>query len=315
LTYSAPSPDSLQSDYWPSLSTTAWPDTYATLHMWTQIVGKIRLVQTPFTNHSWHVPLYLTARGLTTSPIPYDVRTFQIDFDFIDHKLLIATSDGSVKTMDLRPRSVADFYQELFSILRHLGLDITINATPNEVVEAIPFENDHVHASYDAQSANRWWRALVQADRVFKQFRAGFIGKSSSVHFFWGSFDLAVTRFSGRTAPEHPGGAPHCPDWVMREAYSHELSSCGFWPGGGALSYPVFYAYAYPQPAGFSLAPVSPDSAFYDSSFGEFILPYEDVRLAPSPDAVLLDFLQSTYEAAAILGHWERSALERTTPP
>jgi hypothetical protein len=283
--------------------------------MWTQIVGKIRLVQTPFTNHSWHVPLYLTARGLTTSPIPYDVRTFQIDFDFIDHKLLIATSDGSVKTMDLRPRSVADFYQELFSILRHLGLDITINATPNEVVEAIPFENDHVHASYDAQSANRWWRALVQADRVFKQFRAGFIGKSSSVHFFWGSFDLAVTRFSGRTAPEHPGGAPHCPDWVMREAYSHELSSCGFWPGGGALSYPVFYAYAYPQPAGFSLAPVSPDSAFYDSSFGEFILPYEDVRLAPSPDAVLLDFLQSTYEAAAILGHWERSALERTTPP
>jgi hypothetical protein len=283
--------------------------------MWTQIVGKIRLVQTPFTNHSWHVPLYLTARGLTTSPIPYGVRTFQIDFDFIDHKLLITTSDGSVKTMDLRPRSVADFYQELFSILRHLGLDITINATPNEVVEAIPFENDHVHASYDAQSANRWWRALVQADRVFKQFRAGFIGKSSSVHFFWGSFDLAVTRFSGRTAPEHPGGAPHCPDWVMREAYSHELSSCGFWPGGGALSYPVFYAYAYPQPAGFSLAPVSPDSAFYDSSFGEFILPYEDVRLAPSPDAVLLDFLQSTYEAAAILGHWERSALERTTPP
>jgi hypothetical protein len=283
--------------------------------MWTQIVGKIRLVQTPFTNHSWHVPLYLTARGLTTSPIPYDVRTFQIDFDFIDHKLLIATSDGSVKTMDLRPRSVADFYQELFSILRHLGLDITINATPNEVVEAIPFENDHVHASYDAQSANRWWRALVQVDRVFKQFRAGFIGKSSPVHFFWGSFDLAVTRFSGRTAPEHPGGAPHCPDWVMREAYSHELSSCGFWPGGGALSYPVFYAYAYPQPAGFSLAPVSPDSAFYDSSFGEFILPYEDVRLAPSSDAVLLDFLQSTYEAAAILGHWERSALERTTPP
>jgi hypothetical protein len=283
--------------------------------MWTQIVGKIRLVQTPFTNHSWHVPLYLTARGLTTSPIPYGVRTFQIDFDFIDHKLLITTSDGSVKTMDLRPRSVADFYQELFSILRHLGLDITINATPNEVVEAIPFENDHVHASYDAQSANRWWRALVQVDRVFKQFRAGFIGKSSPVHFFWGSFDLAVTRFSGRTAPEHPGGAPHCPDWVMREAYSHELSSCGFWPGGGALSYPVFYAYAYPQPAGFSLAPVSPDSAFYDSSFGEFILPYEDVRLAPSSDAVLLDFLQSTYEAAAILGHWERSALERTTPP
>jgi hypothetical protein len=280
--------------------------------MWTQIVGKIRAVQTPFVNHSWHVTLYLTARGLTTSPIPYGARTFQIDFDFIHHLLLINTSDGSAKAMALRPRSVADFYQELFSILRQLGLAVTIHTTPNEVVEAIPFEQDQVHASYDAEYANRFWRALVQADRVLKQFRAGFIGKCSPVHFFWGSFDLAVTRFSGRTAPEHPGGIPNCPDWITRDAYSHELSSCGFWPGGGPLPYPLFYAYAYPEPAGFSTAPVRPDSAFYDSSFREFVLPYDEVRQAPSPDTMLLEFLQSSYEAAANLGNWDRSALERS---
>ena len=303
---------SLRSDYWPSLALDAWKDTYATLHMWTQIVGKIRLVQTPWINHSWHAALYVTARGLTTSPIPYGMRTFQIDFDFIDHQLLINTSDGAVKAIALRPRSVADFYQELFSAMRQLGFAVTISTTPNEVVDATPFDQDHVHASYDAEYANRFWRALVQAARVFQQFRARFIGKCSPVHFFWGSFDLAVTRFSGRPAPEHPGGVPNCPDWVTREAYSHELSSCGFWPGGGALPYPLFYAYAYPEPKGFSAAPVHPDSAFYDATLREFILPYDEVRQAPSPDAMLLEFLQSSYEAAADLGKWDSLALERT---
>jgi hypothetical protein len=306
---------SLQSDYWPSLPFAAWKDTCATLHMWTQIVGKIRLAQTPWANHSWHVALYLTARGLTTSPIAYGMRTFQIDFDFIDHRLLIHTSDGTGRTMALRPRSVAEFYHELYLQLRQLGLEVKIHMTPNEVVDAIRFDQDQLHASYDAGYANRFWRALVQADRVLKQFRARFIGKCSPVHFFWGSFDLAVTRFTGRTAPEHPGGVPNCPDWVTREAYSHELSSCGFWPGGGPLPYPLFYAYAYPQPAGFAAAPVRPDSAFYDGSFREFILPYDEVRQASSPDAVLLEFLQSSYDAAANLGRWDRSALEPTLPP
>jgi hypothetical protein len=305
----------LRSDHWPSLVLDTWQDTCATLHMWTQIVGKIRLVQTPFVNHSWHVPLYLTARGMTTSPIPCGERTFQIDFDFIDHRLLVQASDGALKTIALEPRSVADFYQELFSILRQLGLVVTIHTMPNEVVDAIPFEQDQVHASYDAAHANRFWRALVQADRVFKRFRARFIGKCSPVHFFWGSFDLAVTRFSGRTAPSHPGGVPHCPDWIMREAYSHELYSCGFWPGGGPLPYPLFYAYAYPEPAGFCTALVGPDNAFYDSSFREFILPYEEVRQAESPDTVLLEFLQTSYEAAAGLGNWDRAALERNSKP
>ena len=301
-----------RSETWPSLALDAWQDTYTTLHMCTQIVGKIRAVQTPFVNHSWHAAFYLTARGLTTSPIPYGMRTFQIDFDFIDHRLLINTSNGAVETMALRPRPVADFYQELLSILRQLNLNVSIHTTPNEIVEAIPFDQDQVHASYDAEYANRFWRALVQADRVFKQFRPRFTGKCSPVHFFWGSFDLAVTRFSGRTAPEHPGGVPNCPDWITRDAYSHELSSCGFWPGGGSLAYPLFYAYAYPEPAGFSIAPVRPDSAFYDPAFREFILPYDAVRQAPSPDAMLLEFLQSSYEAAANAGHWNRFALERT---
>lgn len=314
LADSGSSNDVLRSDHWPSLALDAWQDTYATLHMWTQIVGKIRLVQAPFVNHSWHVTLYLTARGLTTSPIPYGARTFQIDFDFIDHRLLINTSDGAVKAMALRPRSVADFYQELLSTLRQLGLVISIQTTPNEVVDAIPFDRDQVHASYDPEYANRFWRLLLHADRVFKQFRGRFIGKCSPVHFFWGSFDLAVTRFSGRTAPEHPGGIPNCPDWVTREAYSHEVSSCGFWPGGGPLPYPLFYAYAYPEPGGFNTAPVRPGSAIYDASFREFILPYDEVRQAASPDAMLLEFLQSSYEAAAKLGKWDRTALERTVP-
>jgi hypothetical protein len=315
LTDSNSADNPFQSGYWPSLAFDAWKDTYATLHMWTQIVGKIRLAQTPWINHSWHVTLYATARGLTTSPIPHGARAFQIDFDFIDHRLLIQTNDGAVKTMALQPRSVADFYQELFSNLHQLGLDVKIRTTPNEIVDAIPFDKDHVHASYDAEHANRFWRALVQADRVLKKFRAGFIGKCSPVHFFWGSFDLAVTRFSGRKAPEHPGGAPNCPDWVMREAYSHELSSCGFWPGGGPVPYPVFYAYAYPEPPGFGTAPVRPGNAIYDAAMREFLLPYDEVRRAQSPDAVLLEFLQSSYEAAANLGRWDRSALERTAPP
>ena len=302
-----------QSEQWPSLAFEAWKDTYATLHMWTQIVGKIRLVQTPWVNHSWHVSLYITARGLTTSPIPHGTRTFQIDFDFIDHRLLIQTSDGAIKTVVLQPCSVADFYEELLANLAELGLDVKIHTTPNEVASAIPFEQDHAHASYDAEYANRFWRALVQIDRVFKEFRGVFIGKCSPVHFFWGSFDLAVTRFSGRPAPEHPGGVPNLPDWVAREAYSHEVSSCGFWPGGGPVPYPLFYAYAYPEPPGYSATRLRPDGAVYNAAFREFILSYDDVRLADSPDAVLLDFLQSSYDAAANLGAWDRAALERAT--
>jgi hypothetical protein len=295
---------------WPSLPYDAWKDTYATLHMWMQIVGKIRLVQSPWTNHSWHATLYVTARGLTTSPIRYGARAFQLDFDLIDHQLLIETSDDEVRTVALQPRSVADFYRELMSGLGELGLDIKIHTRPNEVVEAIPFEQDHVHASYDAEYANRFWRALVQADRVFKQFRSRYIGKCSPVHLFWGSLDLALTRFSGRPAPQHPGGIPNLPDWVTREAYSHEVSSCGFWAGGEGLPYPGFYTYAYPEPAGFGNGRLRPDTATYDPTFREFVLPYDDVRRAPSPDAMLLEFLQSGYEAAADLGKWDRSALE-----
>ena len=299
---------------WPDLPFKEWSDTCATLHMWTQIVGKIRLSQTPWINHSWHVPLYLTARGLTTSPIPYGGRSFQIDFDFIDHCLLIQTNDGLTRKMALEPRTVADFYAELFRTLTELGLDLTINTTPNEVVSAIPFEQDRDHASYDPEYANRFWRALSQMDRVFKEFRAGFIGKCSPVHFFWGSFDIAVTRFSGRVAPPHPGGVPNFPDWVAREAYSHEVSSAGFWPGGGGVDYPAFYSYAYPAPDGFRDADVGPGGAFFSDELSEFVLPYQEVRQASSPDDALLEFLQSTYEAAADLGLWDRSGLDRAAP-
>jgi Family of unknown function (DUF5996) len=302
----------LDGDRWPSLPFQQWQETYATLHMWTQIVGKIRLVQTPWINHSWHTTLYVTARGLTTSPVPYETRTFQIDFDFIDHKLLIQTSDGGVQAMSLRPRSVADFYQELFAKLAELNINVRINTTPNEVVDAIPFEQDQEHAAYESEYAHRFWRALVQVQRVFNQFRARFIGKCSPVHFFWGSFDLAVTRFSGRRAPQHPGGVPHLPDWVAREAYSHEVSSCGFWPGSEQMPQPVFYAYAYPEPEGFRAAAVRPHGAAYDSALREFIFPYEEVRQSAAPDEALLEFLQSTYEAAANAGAWNRSELERT---
>lgn len=300
---------------WPALPYEAWKDTCATLHRWTQIVGKIRAAQTPWVNHSWHVTLYVTACGLSTSPIPFGSRVFQIDFDFINHRLLLQTGEGGVRTMPLEPMSVANFYRELFAYLAALDLDIRIHPVPNELPDAIPFPEDTLHASYDAEYAHRFWQLLLQSDRVFKQFRGGFAGKCSPVHFFWGSFDLAVTRFSGRRAPPHPGGVPNCPDWVTREAYSHEVSSCGFWPGNDSLPYPVFYAYAYPTPEGFAARHVRPDSAAYNTAFGEFILPYETMRLARSPDETLLEFLNDTYEAAADLGGWDRAALEWTACP
>jgi hypothetical protein len=296
---------------WPSLPLAAWQDTYATLHMWTQIVGKIRLALVPNLNHWWHSTLYVTPRGLTTASIPYQTQSFQISFDFLDHQLLIETSDGITKRIALVPRSVADFYQNLMGTLSEMGIEVKIWKMPQEVANPILFDQDHQHAAYDPEYAQRWWRILVQVDRVMTAFRSQFIGKSSPVHFFWGSFDLAVTRFSGRRAPEHPGGIPHMADWVTREAYSHEVSSCGFWPGGGSVVEPVFYAYAYPAPQGFRDYPVQPQEAFYSSDLQEFILPYEAVRQADDPDALLLTFLQSTYEAAANLGDWDRGELER----
>ena len=298
---------------WPSLPLEAWSDTCATLHMWTQIVGKIRLTQSPWINHSWHVTLYVTARGLTTSPIPYGSRTFQIDFDFIGHELTIRSSDGGVGGFSLHAQSVAAFYRQLQNEMAKLDLQVNIHLKPNEVPSPIRFDRDESHCAYDPVYANRFWRVLVQADRLFKQFRARFVGKCSPVHFFWGAPDLAVTRFSGRRAPEHPGGVPNLPDRVTREAYSHEVSSCGFWPGGGAIAYPAFYSYAYPEPGGFAAVPVKPSAAFYSTDLREFILPYDAVREAKSPDDTLLDFLQTTYEAAANLANWDRKSLERTT--
>jgi hypothetical protein len=296
---------------WPELPPSAWSDTCATLHMWTQIVGKVRLRQTPWTNHSWHVTLYVTARGLTTSPIAHGSRTFQIDFDFIDHALRIETSDGHRGGFALEPQPVAVFYAKVMEALSKLGLAVKISTMPNEIADAIPFEDDQTHRAYDAEYANRYWRILAQSDRVFKTFRARFVGKCSPVHYFWGAPDLAVTRFSGCTAPPHPGGVPNLPDWIAREAYSHEVASCGFWPGGGPVPYAVYYAYAYPEPPGFADAPVSPAAASFNTDLREFILPYDEVRRAASPDDVLLEFLQTTYEAAANLGKWDRAALER----
>ena len=298
---------------WPSLPLEAWSDTCATLHMWTQIVGKIRLAQSPWINHSWHVTLYVTTRGLTTSPIPYGNRTFQIDFDFINHQVTIQSSDGGMAGFSLQPQSVAAFYGRLKDEMAKLDLHVNINQKPNEIPDPIPFDQDETHKAYDQVYANRFWRVLVQADRVFKEFRARFVGKCSPVHYFWGAPDLAVTRFSGRPAPEHPGGVPHLPDRVAREAYSHEVSSCGFWPGGGPIAYPVFYSYAYPEPSGFTSAPVKPNAAFYSKDLREFILPYDVVHAAESPDETLLDFLQTTYEAAANLANWDRNFLERRT--
>lgn len=305
---------SAPSQSWPSLPLDAWSDTYATLHLWTQIVGKIRLAQSPWLNHSWHVTLYVTARGLTTSPIPFGVRVFQIDFDFIDHRLTVETSDGGTAGLALEPQTVAAFYGRLMREMGKLGLNVNICRQPNEVAEPIRFDLDQTHRAYDAEYAHRFWQILVQADRVFRQFRARFIGKCSPVHFFWGAPDLAVTRFSGRTAPPHPGGIPNLPDWVTRDAYSHEVSSCGFWAGGGSIPYPVFYSYAYPEPPGFAPAAVEPREAFYSGDFREFILAYDVVRQAESPDDTLLRFLQTTYEAAANLARWDRDSLERSDP-
>lgn len=303
---------SLKSDHagterWPSLPLKEWQDTYATLHMWMQIVGKIRLVQSPMLNHWWNCTLYVTSRGLTTSPIPYRTRTFEIDFDFIDHHLDIQTSDGATRIIALAPCSVADFYRELMATLRSLGIEVDIQATPDEVPNPIPFAEDDEHASYDAEYANRFWRILVQVDRVFKKFRSRFIGKSSPVHFFWGSFDLAVTRFSGRRAPARPGA-----DAITREAYSHEVISGGFWPGSGAIPAPAFYSYTAPAPPGLDREPISPSGAFYSQEMSEFILLYDDVRQSDAPDSMLLEFLESTYVAGANLANWDRAMLERT---
>ena len=302
------------SDYWPPLPFAEWQDTAITLHMWTQIVGKIRLALSPWTNHSWHVTLYVTSRGLTTSPIPHGMRTFEINFDFIDHELRIETSDGVRDTIELKPRSVAEFYRILMKTLEDLDLPVTIHTMPNEIENPIAFDRDEEHRSYDREYASRFWRVLVQSDRVFKEFRSRFCGKCSPVHFFWGSFDLAVTRFSGRPAPPHPGGVPHLPDEITREAYSQEVSSLGFWPGNAAMPTPVFYSYAYPERPGFSGVKVQPDAAFYGAKLREFILPYDAVRTAEKRDQVLLDFAQSVYDATSKLGKWDRAALEEKKP-
>jgi hypothetical protein len=302
-----------KSSAWPALELDAWSGTCATLHRWTQVVGKIRLAQSPWLNHSWHVTLYVTAAGLSSSPVPHGDRVFEIEFDFVRHRLEIRISDGSSGGFALHPMSVARFYQSLTQEMSRLGIPVRILQTPNEVADPIPFAQDEVHCDYDPDYANRFWRVLLQADRVFKQFRARFSGKCSPVHYFWGAPDLAVTRFSGRKAPPHPGGIQNLPDPVTRDAYSHEVSSCGFWPGGGPIPYAAFYSYAYPTPAGFPQARVEPNDAFFSLELGEFILPYDAVRLAADPDATLLAFLQSTYEAAAGLAGWDRDALEYTS--
>ena len=299
-------------DQWPSLPLEAWRDTQATLHLWTQIVGKVRLARCPWINHSWTATLYVTPKGLTSASIPYGARTFQIDLDFIHHLLVIQASDGRTGHFRLEPQSVAQFYARLMGEMRKIDLDVEIHRKPNEVADPIPFDSDESHAAYDREYANRFWRILVQADRVFTAFRSRFIGKSSPVHFFWGSADLAVTRFSGRRAPQHPGGVPGLPDRITREAYSHEVASSGFWAGGGAIPYPAFYGYAYPEPEGYADAGIEPEAAFYSSDLREFILPYDAARQSADPDATITDFLQSTYEAAANLAQWDRGSLERS---
>jgi hypothetical protein len=292
-------------EIWPALPLEAWEATRATLHMWTQIVGKIRLALAPPINHWWHVPFYVSTRGLTTSPIPYKGETFEIVFDLIGHTLLIEKSNGTTTTLRLAPKSVAGFYFEVMDALSSLGITVKIWTTPAEVPNPVPFEQDHSHASYDPHYAHRFWRVLLAVDGVLKEFRGGFIGKASPVHFFWGSFDLAATRFSGRRAPERPGA-----DRITREAYSHELSSVGWWPGDARLPTPSFYAYAAPEPAGFANATVRP-LASYNRTLSEFLLSYDEVRSAASPSAALLDFCESTYQAAATLGQWDRAELER----
>jgi hypothetical protein len=295
---------------WPELNYAAWQDTRATLQLWTQVVGKIRLMQTPWLNHGWHVALYVNAKGLTTSLIPYGSSSFEIQFDFLEHVLDITVSDGSARRLALRPQSVADFYGEVTAALTDLGIPVAINERPCEIADAIAFSQDRLHAAYDPEYARRFWQVLLQSDRVLKKFRTGFLGKCSPVHFFWGSFDLAVTRFSGRGAPPFAGKAPGVKSAVMREAYSHEVSSAGFWPGGNGTDFPAFYSYAYPTPAGFKEAAVQPAAAYFSEPLGEFLLPYDAVRTAADPEATLLAFLQSTYAAAAQAAGWDRAALD-----
>ena len=293
---------------WPDLTLSRWEATRDTVHLWTQIVGKIRLGLMPMINHWWQVPLYVSARGLTTSLMPAGDRGLEVEFDFVDHVLHFRTTDGERRNVKLEPRSVANFYAATTTALDELGVRVQLYPRPSEVVEAIPFDEDELHRSYDADAAHRFWLALVQSHRVLVRFRAGFIGKASPVHFFWGGADLCTTRFSGRPAPKHRGGVPNCPDWVQELAYSHEVSSCGYWPGGSEEG--SFYSYAYPQPDGFADRKVEPSAAYYDHTLGEFLLPYAAVRTAPDPDAALMSFFQSTYEAAAELAAWDRNSLE-----
>jgi hypothetical protein len=294
---------------WPELTLSRWEDTQTTFHMWTQIVGKVRLALEPMMNHWWQVPLYVSGRGLTTSLMHAGDRGLEMEFDLVDHRLALRTTDGRDAEVGLEPQSVARFYEATMEALVGLGISVSILARPVEVVEAVPFSEDEAHRVYDAGAVHDFWLALVHAHKTMTSFRNRFIGKASPVHFFWGAMDLATTRFSGREAPKHPGGAPNCADWVMELAYSHEVSSCGFWPGGSTEG--SFYSYAYPEPTGYADWSVAPDAAFYDPALGEFILPYEAVRTATDPEALLLRFLQNTYEAAAELGSWDRPALER----
>jgi Family of unknown function (DUF5996) len=296
---------------WPALSREGWQATYETLHMWAQIVGKTRLALAPMENHWWQVALYVTVRGLTTSPMPHGKGTVAVDFDFLSHELIVQTSDGARRSFALIPMTVADFFARYLAALGELGIHPIIYPSPVEVKIAIPFAQDHEHAGYAPETAHACWQILVNTQRVMARFRSGFTGKQSPIHFFWGSFDLASTRFSGRRAPKHPGGAPHCPDRVMVEAYSHECSSCGFWPGDGSNP-PSFYAYAYPEPAGYPQRLVEPGAARFDLAAREFLLSYEALRTMPDPDGMLLRFFQSTYDAAADLARWDRGALERT---
>jgi hypothetical protein len=293
---------------WPSLRVDDWTDTRETLHMWTQIVGKVRMAQMPLINHWWQVTFYVSPRGLTTGAIPHGPAVFGMEFDFVDHALAIRHSDGRERTVPLEAKPVAEFYEQTMSALTELGITPSFQPSPNEVDPAIPFAEDRQHAAYDPSAANLFWQQLIQAQRVIGEFRAHFVGKVSPVHFFWGSFDLACTRFSGRPAPKHPGGAPNCGNWVMEEGYSRELSSCGFWPGGGDEG--AFYAYAYPEPEGFADYPVGPEAAYFNDEFKQFLLPYEAVRTAVDPDRALSEFLHTTYAAAADLGGWDRAALE-----
>jgi hypothetical protein len=300
-----------ENSLWPELPLAAWADTCETLHRWTQVVGKVRLRTTPLVNHWWNVTLHVYARGLVAPANACNGRLFDIAFDLVDHRLLIATNDGRMESLALRPMSVADFYAEFVQLLRRLDIDVHIWTMPSEIENAVPFEQDRTHAHYDAEYVPRFRQALVQAARVMEEFRARFIGKASPVHFFWGSFDLAVTRFSGRTAPPPKGATPHVAAWVMAEAYSHEVSSCGFWPGNGGYGRAAFYVYAYPEPASYGDTRLRTAGAFYDKNVGQFILPYDAVREARDPDALLLGFLQETYEAAADLAGWDRKSLER----